>query len=81
MPYLTIARDDASVPASFPSPHGTVTAVVNDNTLNIYAKPNAHPSDWDLARALMARISDPEHWFSKTPSALSAVDYWSVSVT
>lgn len=79
MSYLSISRDD-SIPASFPSPHGTVTAVVDGDVLNVYAKADAHPADWDIARALMARISDPAHWFSKTPSALSAVDCFSVSV-
>jgi hypothetical protein len=48
MPYLTIAAYDTSIPASFPSPHGTVTAVVDGDVLNIYAKPQVHPADWDV---------------------------------
>ena len=78
MSGLTIAWNDTSSPASFPSPHGTVTAVVDDDVLNIYAKPQVHPADWDVACGLMSRIMDPAHWFG--PSALSAVDCWSVSV-
>lgn len=79
MPYLTIIKDDASVPVSFSGPHGTVTAVVNGDTLDIYAKPNASAADWDVARALMARVADAAHWSAKT-SALSGVDWFSVSV-
>lgn len=78
MAHLTITKDETGSPATFPTPHGTISAVVEGDVLNIYAKPDVHPADWDVACSLMKRIMDPAHWF--TPSALSAVDYWSVSV-
>jgi len=79
MPYLTIARNDPSVPAGFPSPHGTVTARVDEDVLYIDVKSPVDPADWYLASALMGYIAQPDSALTKS-SALSAVNWWSVRV-
>lgn len=73
MPYLTIDADDVNAPASFPSPHGTVNARVDEDVLHIDVKSPVHPADWYFASALMGYIAQPESVLTKS-SALSAVN-------
>lgn len=78
---LTVRWPDTPEPARFSGPHGTVRCVVEEDVLNVYVKPDCHPADWDLARALMGRIADPAtHVPGNVPSALAEVDWWSVEL-
>jgi hypothetical protein len=80
-PRLTISRGDTESPARFTGPCGTVTCEVEEDVLNVYVRPGgARAADWDMACGLMRLIADAAHWSPKTPSVLSAVNYWSVRV-
>ena len=78
---LTVRSPDTSVPARWTGPQGTVTCVVDEDVLNVYVRPEAHPADWDLALALMSRIADPARYLPNAePSALDGVEAWQIEL-
>jgi hypothetical protein len=77
-PRLTIAGDDTESPARFTGPCGTVTCEVDEDVLNVFVKPEAHPADWDLAVALMRSIVDPARALAKAQSALTSVEWFQI---
>lgn len=63
-----------------PTPHGTVTIVVDQSQgiMDIFAEHDPHPADWAMATALITTLCEPGT--TGEPDYLKGIDTWRVAL-